>query len=360
MKSEKSLITVNSVYQLISAVNIKKNILPESGTDILLTDVMPGYREYGERLREISVFDNVIFGETAELNEKYSNAGEKAFREALKIINEIFSFILSGGLDSYGKIYFSNFDVFTRLLGCMYYYSDCEFINYEDGFSSYVIDFLREDRCALNRFPDGVKIKEKLSKVLLYEPRLSMRGDNLFNEALPKINKSDRELKEILNYVFDYEGLKQREKFIFFEQSFRRENIKTNDIDLMKVCMETAGEENFIVKPHPRNIDNIPQKLGLTRKYQTSAPWELILMNSDARDKTVITVCSNAALSGKLIFGEDINTVMLYRLFNGKVLWKEDAILKRYLRKFRDMYGGGNYYVPETVYELKSILSYLS
>ena len=55
----------------------------------------------------------------------------------------------------------------------------------------------------------------------------------------------------------------------------------------------------------------------------------------------------------------DVNTVMLYRLFEGKVLWKEDAILKQYLRKFRRQFAGNNYYVPQTVYELQDILTYL-
>lgn len=54
-------------------------------------------------------------------------------------------------------------------------------------------------------------------------------------------------------------------------------------------------------------------------------------MNEEVENKAVITVCSNAALAGRLIFGMDMDTVMLYRLFRGKVLWKEDGILKRYL-----------------------------
>ena len=76
-------------------------------------------------------------------------------------------------------------------------------------------------------------------------------------------------------------------------------------------------------------------------------------------ERTIITVCSNAALTGRLVFGMDMNTVMLYPLFQGKVLWQEDAVLKRYLRTFHRQFAGKNYYVPQTVYELRHILSYL-
>ena len=56
----------------------------------------------------------------------------------------------------------------------------------------------------------------------------------------------------------------------------------------------------------------------------------------------MITVCSNAALTGRIVFGSDMNTVMLYQLFEGRILWKEDEILKRYLRTFRREFAGSN------------------
>ena len=46
----------------------------------------------------------------------------------------------------------------------------------------------------------------------------------------------------------------------------------------------------------------------------------------------MVTVCSNGALTGRLALdppsGERV--VLLYRLFTGKVLWKENDVLRRY------------------------------
>ena len=127
----------------------------------------------------------------------------------------------------------------------------------------------------------------------------------------------------------------------------------------MRLCQQAVGPGRFLVKPHPRNPENVPFQLGLTRKYPTEAPWELFLFNENPEHCTTITVCSNAALTSRIVFGMDVNAVMLYRLFEGKILWKEDAILKQYLRKFRRQFAGNNYYVPQTVYELQDILTYL-
>lgn len=359
MMNAKTLIVVNSVYQLMTAVHMKNTLFPRYEADVLVTDVTPHLDKVVPRAKETGIFQRVLFGRTLELNKKYAGAKGEQLDEAFQELPERFRWHLSEPLDRYDQVYFANFDPFVRMLACRYYYDDCDFIWYEDGFSSYVIDYLREDRAPINRHAEGRKIKEKVKYALLYEPHLAMRGDGIPNRALPKIDRQNLWLKERLNFIFDYQSPEKGENFIFLEQSFRAEGLKNNDLELMKECRQAVGSEHFIVKPHPRNPENVPYQLGLTRRYTAEAPWELLLLNEDTHDKTVITVCSNAALTGRLVFGLDIPTVMLYRLFDGKVLWKEDAILKRYLEKFRRQFAGKNYYVPETVYELRHVLGYL-
>lgn len=352
-----ALIIANSVYQLLTAIHIKNALLPGQEADILVTDATPALQSYLPRLRETGLFHRVIRGLTAAINRQYGAKIEK-INEAFQNAGSLLRWALSDELAEYAQVYFANFDLFTRMLAARLG-ENCAFTGFEDGFSSYVINFLREDRAPVNRHPAGIKIKEKLHKMLLYEPRLAMRGDGLPNLPLPKIPRRDPGLRELYNYVFDYKPLQEGADFIFLEQSFAADGIKSNDLDLMKECQQAVGPGRFLVKPHPRNPENRPFALGLSRKYASAAPWELTLMNEDVQNKTLITVCSNAALTGRIVFGLDLNTVMLYRLFQGKVLWKEDAVLWRYLLKFRRQFAGGNYYVPQTVYELRNILHYL-
>lgn len=359
MQSERVLIVANSVYQLLTAVHMKRTILENCCADLIVTDVTPQLKETVPRLQNTGLFARVLFAATLDLSRKYAGAKDPVLSEGFSNIDRIFRWALSDELGDYTGVYFANFDPFVRMLACRFYDRPCPFYWYEDGFSSYVIDYLREDRALINRHTEGQKIRDKVESVLLYAPRLAMRGDRLPNRALPKICREDEKLKEILNYVFAYKRLEQGADFIFLEQSFRAEGLKNNDIDLMRECRQTVGPGRFIVKPHPRNPENVPMQLGLTRQYPHDAPWELFLLNEDLSDTTVITVCSNGALTSRLVFGMDMNTVMLYRLFQGRVLWKEDEILQRYLHKFYMQFAGKNYYVPQTVYELRSILKYL-
>lgn len=359
MAAKQILLVVNSVYQLLTAVHLKQSLLADCEADLLLTDNLPGQKTYAPRLEQSRLFRRILLGATKEMNRKYAVGKEEEIADAFAHIPSHFRWALSDELGAYEQVYFSNFDIFIRMLACVYGESPCEFLCYEDGFSSYVIDYLRRDRAPINRFPAGLKIREKVSAVLLYEPRLAMREDALPNRPLPKICRDNQPIRELLNYIFDYKPPREQPDFLFLEQSFRAEGIKSNDLSLMWECQQAVGADRFAVKPHPRNPENVPYQLGLTRKYSAGAPWELFLLNEDVSNQTIITVCSNAALTGRLVFGLDIPTVMLYPLFQGKVLWKEDAVLKRYLRKFRDEFSGGNYYVPRTLYELRHILDYL-
>ena len=146
---------------------------------------------------------------------------------------------------------------------------------------------------------------------------------------------------------------------MFLEQSFRAEGIPGNDLELMRLCQQAVGPGNFGVKPHPRNGDDLPQRLGLSRRVELRVPWELFLLNEGPDRCCLVTVCSNGALSGRLCLGLDGNTVLLYKLYTGKVLWKENHTLARFLEAYRRQFAGGNTYVPQTSYQAASILKFL-
>ena len=354
----RALIVVNSTYQLLTAVNIKYKLLKERETDILLTDVTIQLKDYIGNLKETGVFSKVIYGKTFEMNQKYSSGNVPEISECFQKIDSLFRWNLSEKLEKYTEVYFANYDVFVRMLACKFY-EECEFIAYEDGFSSYIIDYLDLGRAKINEHLEAIKIKKMVKKVLLYEPRLAVRKGGLQNIQLPKISRDDKELIQILNYIFSYQKMNSQYKFIFLEQSFRADGIKGNDIELMEECRKCVERKEFIVKTHPRNRINIPFERGLSCKDIDNAPWELFLLNEDLEDKTVITICSNAALTSRIVLGIEINTVMLYELYNGKVLWKEDLILKKYLDKFRKEFAMEKYYVPRTIYELRNTIKFL-
>lgn len=206
MLNNKVLLVVNSVYQLFTAVHMKRSILAEKEADLLVTDITAVLHTYIPRLKETGLFAQVIFGKTKEWNQKYAAAKGDTLDEGFQNASHTLRWMLNEELADYSEVYFSNFDPFIRMLACQFDRPSCEFIWYEDGFSTYVIDYLREDRAPINRHPAGGKIREKVRRVLLYEPHLALRGDHLINQALPKVDRNDQELKLLLNYIFDYQS----------------------------------------------------------------------------------------------------------------------------------------------------------
>ena len=351
----RSLYIASSVYHLLTEVNLRRRESPSLEGDLVLTDATPGLQALAPRLRESGLFSRVFTANVQELTQRFPmNRGEAAscfgeWRTHLR-------WILGEELDAeYDQVFFSNFDWLARLLALRL---DCPFFWVEDGFSSYVIDFLREDRAAVNRLPETDALRRKLTAVLLYEPGLAMRGDGVESRPLPKLSREDTQLRRTLNFLFDYHRPRWVPPFLFLEQSFRAEGIQGNDLELMELCRRTVGPQRFGVKPHPRNRDCLPQTLGLSRPLDLAVPWELFLLN-ERELPTVMTVCSNGALSARLCLDLDTDTVLLYRLYTGKVLWKENDVLARFLEGYRRRYAGRRTYVPETEYELQDILRHL-
>ncbi len=353
----RSLFIVNSVYHLLTAVNLRRQGSAGEEAHLLLTDVTPGLRERIPSLVETGLFSRVIPAATGELASRFPMNREETAAQCFAQGEALLRWALGEELAaSYDQVFFPNFDWLARLLACRL---DCPFFWMEDGFSSYVIDFARPDRAAVNRLPQGRLLGEKTQAALLYEPSLAMRGDRIPNRPLPKLSPEDQELKRLLNHVFHYHAPRHLPSFLFLEQSFRAEGIQGNDLDLMRLCQQAVGPGNFGVKPHPRNGDSLPQSLGLSRRVDLDVPWELFLLNEGPDRCAVVTVCSNGALSGRLCLGMDPDTVLLYKLYTGKVLWKENRVLARYLETYRRQLAGRNTYVPETIYEAASVLKYL-
>ena len=81
MQSERVLMVANSVYQLLTAVHMKRTILNGCDADLIVTDVTPQLKETVPRLEETGLFARVIFGTTLDLSRKYAGAKDAVLTE---------------------------------------------------------------------------------------------------------------------------------------------------------------------------------------------------------------------------------------------------------------------------------------
>ena len=86
MQNNLVLIVVNSVYQLFTAVHMRRSLLADRLVDLLVTDVTSVLNETIPRLQETGLFERVISGTTKELNKKYALLQQTYSMKVFKIL----------------------------------------------------------------------------------------------------------------------------------------------------------------------------------------------------------------------------------------------------------------------------------
>ena len=135
MGNKRVLVITNSVYQLFTAVHMKRALLKSCDVDLIVTDVTPQLKETIHRLVETGLFTRVIFGEVQALNRKFAAVKEEELSEGFRNRDRLLRWVLNEKPAEYEEIYFANFDPFLRMLAGLYYDRPCECIWSEDGFS---------------------------------------------------------------------------------------------------------------------------------------------------------------------------------------------------------------------------------
>lgn len=308
MKS--NIIVCATVYQVIVALQIKKTILSNTRTDLILLDTIKNFQVLAINIANESIFDSVI---ALSLNKLY-NVGFIRGKLTLNLkkvmsINNA-EFIL---YNYYDEFYFSSFNTISLLLGAFYLKKNkkIKIVMFEDGASSY-------SKCYANIFRDATnncrKFKACLYK-LLNNPILYVTKYYVFNpsvvvwdapnvEKIPPIDTKDEEFKALLNRLFDYKSIKDSysEKVIFLEESYYADGVDVPDVEIVNKLAEKYGKDQIFVKKHPRNPTNRFEQLGYKTNVDTSIPWEVIAMNIDLSDKIIATISSTAAISMVLMF----------------------------------------------------------
>lgn len=320
------LIMCNSVYHIMIAFKLLC-LYDDCKVDILITDHLNNAKKISERIKNLSLFENVYYAET------FKYARGKSFVSKNRLYNLYISFNAKKVLKSmfipdknYDIILGANCDRFTNLLFSVMKRKNkaLKFILFEDGLSTYSKLFevfykstmTKKLRRKILLKALGLKtLYGNIEKLYVFEPKMICWSPEFPVEKLSKINKNDEALLKKLNYVFSYDESPDiyDKKIIFIEESFCIEEENNYDIELVEQIAEIVGKENIMVKIHPRNPVNRFEKLGYKTNKNTSVPWELIVMNCDMHDKLLVTIASSSIINPLRLFGERIKAVSLYK-----------------------------------------------
>ncbi len=364
----KLLAICNTPYQIICVVNLKKNKFADDEMDIIVSDHMNNAQALGESIKATGLFRSVFVVESF----KYCRRQEQyvAIKYRLGFGNRILKEMLELR-EKYDVLFLSNVDPFADRVyeRCVQLNKGLQVYAFEDGYGTYVyygktiegIQNIQERRSAMKllRLLGRKRVALHIDRLFLYTPEKIGWQANFPVEKMPALRMDDAELREVLNAIFVYEKNKDdyKQKYIFFEESYRREGLVLPDVLLVELIASWVGKENIIVKTHPRSGCKLFEEMGYTTNQNTAVPWELVWMNEQEMEKKVLlTISSGCAATPHSVLGGKVQTVALHRLLYGIGYdnlgdyhqWIEEKIYGESPEMFA---------LPGTVEELKSLLT---
>lgn len=304
-----NIIVCATVYQLIVALHMKKTLLINTKTDLILLETIKNHHIIAENIVKGKIFNSVCVLSSIGLKNIGFIKGKLTLNFNKVVKQNGVEFLLN---NSYAECYFSSFNSITLLLYSFYLKKNKSLkINiFEDGASSYSKYYEK----IFNNIIDGSCVKRAVYKFFKH-PIYSVSSYYVFNPSvvlwdapnvkrIPSIDTKDKEFKALLNRMFDYDSMKDSytEKVIFLEESYYADGIDVPDVEIVNKLAEKYGKDQIFVKKHPRNPTNRFEQLGYKTNVDTSIPWEVIALNIDLSDKIIATISSTAVISTVLMF----------------------------------------------------------
>ena len=334
---KKNLIIVNTYFQLITAINLCINELKSDVNDIILTDRSINMEEVMKKLKKYNIFHNIFF-----IKNKIKKYLIYLFNRK-KIIGDIIK-------EEYDYLAFFNYDLLTYSIfdEMVKINSNAKCIRYEEGFNIYLSKI---ENNKINSFLRTVLHRKSLYKstdfLYLYNPDLLCYKPCYEVKEISKLDKNNLQLKEVYNDIFNYNDKEEiKQKYIFLEESFYCDNYPINDLDLVLKIANIVGNDNLLVKLHPRNNFDRFKKYGIKSNNAIGIPWEVIQMNNDFSNKVFITISSGSILASKLYFNDKIKTYLLFNCTDNMSNMVNDDYYK-YLEKINNKFGLDNFIIPK-------------
>lgn len=368
----KVLIIANTLYQMVVAVQLTRTVLKKAETDLWLSDHSAHVDEFVGSAQKTGLFHEVRYIESLSYDTQWDDKTRShilpelqysigRFHDVRKICGEIgyYDKILAANLDD---LTVAVYDFVKKLKNPL-----IRFYLFEDGLSSYKTlemvwknQTLRRENSRYSWICKNLglgKLLDEIRGIFVFHPELFDWKRKIKLHKIPIIKKEDEKMRVILNQFFGYKNQEKQfegKKVIFFEESFVPDGEHANDKYLLDMIAQRVGKENVLVKLHPRSRENRFE--GYEIYEQSNVPWEVVFMNHDFRNITLVSISSGSTMHPYVLFGDTMPVVVLQKMANMTL----PAWLKVYEKFLREKVFEKNpqvFIMPENKEELLSIFS---
>lgn len=303
----RNLFLCDTPYQVIVATQIAQTKFNNDFNGIVITDKIAEYSSLYNSIKESNSFDEVIMW---KIKADYKKRG-KVYYIFSALLSKIHLHKKDKRFGSYDNVFCGNLGSESTIL--LRHLKRKKFVKtflFEDGFSTYSNDCGNFFEVINNKA--GLKNKFlRLFRWCRFEYFLIIKGIYVFSPKLfdwkpefdvyeiEKIDSKNSAMIELYNRIFGMEKLDDsyKEKVIFFEESYYADSINVKDDVVIEKIASIVNQEDFLLKMHPRNPTNRFKSLGIHVNRNTSIPWEIIALNINLEDKTLVTIASGSALT---------------------------------------------------------------
>ncbi len=228
-----------------------------------------------------------------------------------------------------------------------------------EGTGTYALDFSNTARDGMDHDAHGdLAFRKKTECNDPARPEIYTGGaDDLKLIQLPNYAEFPPEVPAVLEDVFG-KTPPIGEKLIFFEGAFWGDGMLTNEIELFLAIAEHIGQDNIIVKRHPRNPTDRFTPLGFKVMPQQSVPWEIMIKDIDLSKKALVSVASFTCFSSMEMYGRPSYSLLLENVMRGRVNFLEDPGYRRFFRQAEKYFNSERIvsWRPQSIRELKIAL----
>jgi hypothetical protein len=349
-------------FQLLNCINfVYHNIRATKGSsDIYIVDEFFDDEAMANRLRETGIFNNVIFvkdipDKSLSLNRHLGQVFPKKYLQyRLGKEKEPISDYLQLVTCGWNKL-FVRYAEFLKGKGAKNIFLDDGIVSYIGNMRSNEYPGLIDKKLKpfLDKGPYSIEIDE------LYLNNVKQNRSSMVKRVLelPKLVTAEKELKELLNYVFDYNEKCLNEKVVFLDQA------KNNDINFESTATKAliwekiakiVPKKEFLIRLHPHDMETLGMP-GLVFDKKRSL-WELVCINEVNDEKVLIGYCSTALITPKFIFDVEPIIISLYKLIDFYSKEKEREMDKIFMGLKESYRRKDRIIIPKNIVELETAL----
>lgn len=349
-------------FQILTSMSIADK--SEGLSDIYIINKFKDAPMTGKRLEKTGFFNKVSIIEDVSANafEGIKKRSIQAYTLHIKNYLEIDKLVNSmiPNIINYSDLYISCNSFMPRLFAL---YIKKKKLNvqihyYDDGIGSYY-DKKMYDISNRDYWGRLIFIGKRATKIeydlYLYNPDLFREMLPQYNVALNKIKmlKKTEQNEVIVKHLYEIsDDYTISQKVIYFDV-VRKDfvNISSSDYvdSLIKKIENLTGEENMVVKPHPRDTK---KRVNCQYYSGVSQPLESLCFFQNFNDKVLISSFSTALFTPKLLYDQEPTIIFIY-----KILGEEEPLRDALCESIKSIYFNPNkVHIPETEEDLRLII----